>query len=245
MDRSKWGILVVGAALIVGCAENEESLLVLNAPLWADDGECIVQPAADGLSLTNGVLDLSFGTPYVMPATLLNNSPMQDASENNAGVDTNEIQLLDADVDLSMAQAPEIIDALRDMDDGLVSFNVPLPTVSIFPEQLQSVLVEVIPQPTSMALAEALGAAFGASARVTIVARVVFHASRSGNTIGKVGGIDAREFSFPISLCFGCLVTCTSCEEAMCPVGDFAIAGGVCGNAQDLPLYPAVCDEPN
>lgn len=245
MQRTMLATLVVGAALLGGCSENEESLIVLNAPYWQDDGQCVVMPSMDGVSLTNGVLDLSFGTPYVMPATLLNNTPALEEGDNNAGIDTNEIQLLDADVDLSIPQAPEVIDQLRDQDPALISFNVPLPTVSIFPEQMQTVLVEVIPQPTAVALANALSASFGTSARATIVARVIFHASRSGNNIGKVGGIDAREFSFPISLCFGCLVTCASCEEGACPIGDFNVAGGVCGNAQDLPLYPSVCDEPD
>lgn len=245
MQRIMFATLVVGAALLGGCSQNEESLIVLNAPSWPDDGECVVMPSTDGASLSNGLLDLSFATPYIMPATLLNNTPALEEGDNNAGIDTNELQLLDADVDLSMPQAPEIIDQLRDQDSALVSFNVPLPTLSIFPEQQQTVLVEVIPQPTAVALASALSASAGTSARATILANVVFHASRSGNNIGKVGGIDAREFSFPISLCFGCLVTCSTCEGGECPVGEISLAGGVCGNAQDLPLYPASCDEPD
>lgn len=245
MSKSMLGTLVVGAALVVGCAENEESLLVLNVPAWADDGTCVVVPNMDGLSLTTGVLDLSFGTPYAMPASLFNNTAEQEEGSNNAGIITNELQLLDADVDLSMAQAPEIIDGLRDSNPSLVSFNVPMPTVSILPQQLQGVLVEVVPQPTAAALRDAVFAEFGMDARATLEAKVVFHASRSGNTIGKVGGVDSRDFSFPIQLCFGCLVTCSSCDDGQCPVGDFGIAGGVCGNAQDLDLYPAACDEPD
>lgn len=241
------GTLLVGAMLVAGCAENEESLLVLNAPFWDPSSPCGVMPNMNmnGQSLSSGLLDLAYRTPYVMPATLLNNTAPQEIDDNNSGIMSNELQLIDADVDLSLAQAPEIIDQLEAENGALVSFNVPLPTVSIFPGQQQAVIVEVVPQPTSVALAEAIEAAFGLESRLTLEAKVAFHASRSGNTIGKVGDVDARDFSFPIQMCFGCLLTCSTCEGGMCPVGEFSVAGGVCGNAQDRPLYPSACDEPN
>lgn len=229
-------------ALASGCAENQESLIVLMAPAWEEG--CVISGDAGAAALPYGTLDLSFGTPYAMPAILQNNTG-EGATVNNSGVDSNEIQLLDADVDLSMAQAPEIIDALRDRNEALVSFNVPLSTNSIGAGDTQGVLLEVIPQQTSAALADEITAAFGAQAKLTVEAEVQFHGTRSGNNIGKVGGIDAREFSFPISVCFGCLQTCAGCPGGVCPVGDFEWAGGVCGNAQDLVVFPAACEAPD
>jgi hypothetical protein len=226
-----------------GCADNQESLIVLMVPAW-EGGECVI-PASSDVALLMGTLDLAFGTPYAMPALLLNNTSDQAAGDNNSGVVSNEIQLLDADVDLSMAQAPDIIDALRDMDGALVSFNVPLSSNSIAPGQTVGTLVEVIPQQTAVAMGDLVRAQFGAASRLTVEAHVVFHATRTGNNVGKVGGIDAREFTFPISVCFDCLFTCASCEGGECPVGSTGLAGGVCGNAQDLVLYPAACEEPD
>jgi hypothetical protein len=242
MTKSSLALATLLAFLGSGCADNEESLIVLNAPAWMG-GDCVIPGDASAESLPYGVLDLSFGTPYAMPAILLNNTT-SGAKANNSGVVTNELQLLDADVDLSMAQAPEIIDDIRDSDKALVSFNVPLPTNSLAPGQTQGVLVEVIPQMTAIALGDAIRAAFGQNAKLTVEAHVLFHASRSGNTVGKVGQIDAREFSFPISVCFGCLLSCATCPGAECPVASSAWGGGVCGNAQDLLVYPAACDAP-
>lgn len=222
-----------------GCADNQESLIVLHAPLWEDDGACAVTDSEE--ALLQGLLDVGFGTPYVMPALLMNNSTAQNPQTNNSGTDTNEIQLLDADVKLVFPQAPEIHDALKAMNSALVDFNVRLSANSIPPGATSGVLVEVIPQQTSAALATEIVSRFGPSARVTAVAEVTFHGSRSGNEIGKVGGIDAREFTFPITLCSGCLVSCVDCPMAQCPVGTSSYVGGVCGNAQDIPLKPAAC----
>jgi len=241
-ELSSLCLLACLAAVGSGCADNQESLIVLMVPAW-EDGGCAVPTTADA-ALPYGTLDLAFGTPYAMPALLLNNTADQAAGDNNSGIVTNEVQLLDVDVDLSMAQAPDVIDALRDMDEAFVSFNVPLSTNSLAPGQITGVLVEVIPQQTAVAMGELVLAQFGAAAKLTVEASVVFHASRSGNTVGKVGGVDSREFSFPISVCFDCLRSCATCPGAECPVGATSFAGGVCGNAQDLVLYPTACEMP-
>ena len=243
MMKLNFPLIATLAVLGTACADNQESLIVLLAPAWDTPGECLIQASSE-ISLPYGILDLSYGTPYAMPAILLNNAAEQGANDNNSGVVSNEIQLLDADVDLTMAQAPDIIDDLRATNGGLVSFNVPLSQNSLLPGASAGVLVEVIPQQTSAALADAIMAQFGPEAKLTVEAHVQFHASRSGNNIGKLGGIDAREFSFPISVCFGCLGSCATCPAAMCPVGNSEWAGGICGNAQDFTVYPAACDPP-
>lgn len=236
-------LLACLGVLGAGCADNQESLIVLLAPAWEEEG-CVVGASGDE-ALLIGTLDLAFATPYAMPALVLNNTSDQTAGANNSGIVTNEIQLLDADVDLEIPQAPDVIDALRDMNEALVSFNVPLSTNSIAPGESSGVIVEVIPQQTAVAMGELIQAQFGIDARLTVEANVIFHGSRSGNNVGKVGGVDAREFSFPISVCFGCLLTCATCPGAECPVGTTSYAGGICGNAQDSYLYPAACEPPD
>jgi hypothetical protein len=243
MTKPSLTVVTLLALLGTGCAENEESLIVLMAPAW-EMGGCVITADTSAASLPYGMLDLTYGTPYAMPAILLNNTAEEAANANNSGVQSNELQLIDADVDLSMPQAPDVLEALRDMDESLVSFNVPLSTNSLPPGGAAGVLVEVIPQRTSMALGDVIAAQIGANAKLTVQAAVQFHASRSGNSIGKVGEIDARDFSFPIQVCFGCLTTCVSCPDAECPVEATEWGGGVCGNAQDLEVYPAVCGAP-
>jgi hypothetical protein len=225
--------------LATACADNQESLLVLRAPAWTSE-DCVVD-AGQTDSLPFGTLDVTMATGYLMPAVLLNNLAKQ--TKNNAGVVTNEIQLTDVDVDLSAPQAPELIDAVSAMDDSYVSFNVQLSTDSLLPQAKEGVLVEVIPQPTAKVLRDLLPGMYGPEAKVTVVATAVFHATRSGNTSGKIGIIDARDFKFPVEVCQGCLVDCTSCpEEITCPDSTAMFVGGLCGNAQDAAIAPEGCD---
>ena len=79
---------------------------------------------------------------------------------------------------------------------------------------------------------------------VSLVATMSFHGRRTGNSVGGIGDVEAREFQFPVSLCTGCLIDCTGCDPPMCPVDTTDWAGGVCGNAQDRLLYPATCAAP-
>lgn len=230
--------------LPMGCADNQESLIVLMAPAWDEDGACAVTDSNDALPL--GLLDAALPSAYMMPALLFNNTTLQNATKKNAGVQTNEMQLKSASVSLSVPQNKDAAAAVRKQEPSLMDFEVSLPTQSIAPQQTIGVLVQVIPQQTAAALA---GELFLTDAqkesRVTVVADVVFHATRSGNVKGRVGEIDAREFSFPITFCYDCLIDCHTCENAMCPAQSSTFVGGVCGNAQDLPLVPAACASDN
>lgn len=230
--------ILVPLALLAGCAENQESLIVLDAPAWKD-GECAVDPGGD-TSLPFGVLDLLM-TPiggYVMPATLLNNTRVQQSNKTNSGIQSNEFQLTGADVTLSSPQDPSLLDGLMENER---TFNAPLPTISLRPQETAGVVVEVIPAPTARAFATRLPD----DQVVTVVASVTFRASRSGNVIGKVGAIAAREFEFPVKLCKGCMRSCEPCGSAKCPIGignsDTEWTRGVCGNWQDANFYPLVC----
>lgn len=242
MARISLALAALLPCLPLGCADNQESLIVLMAPAWDEDGTCAVTDANEALPL--GLLDVSFPSAYMMPALLFNNTVVQNASKKNSGVQTNEIQLTGASVSLSIPQDKEAAAAVREMDKALLEFEVPLPTQSIGPQDTIGVLVQAVPQQTAAALQTALFSdAASQGSRVTVVADVVFHGSRSGNVKGRVGEIDAREFSFPISVCFGCLVDCSTCPGAVCPAQVNSWLGGVCGNAQDLPLVPAVCGD--
>lgn len=235
-------LLLATAALTGGCADNQETLIVLFAPQWDDQGSCTIDSATDE-ALLHGTLDLSFRTPYIMPALLLNNSG--DQRKNNTGVDSNEIQVIDAEVTLDSPQDPDL---LGNIDDTYTHFTAALSTNSISAGETIGLGVEVIPQGTVNELANAF-VDMAPGAKVTVRANVVFHGTRTNNDVGKVGSVKARDFSFPINLCDGCLLYCGGCtdEEGQvngCPVNLGAVEGGVCGNAQDLPLWPSACDGP-
>ena len=83
----------------------------------------------------------------------------------------------------------------------------------------------------------------GVALVVTVVVEIVINAERSGNTVGNVGVISSRTFSYPVRVCSGCLIDCTSCPNGECPAEPGNYLGGVCGNAQDSALVPAACGD--
>lgn len=238
--RSSLLALSLLAVLSSACADQQESLIVLQAPAWPDEG-CIVDPETEA-GLLRGTLDVTQGTPYLMPAAVLNNLATQSEGDNNAGIITNEIQITGASVKLSSAQAPEMIDQLK-ATPGLVDFDVDVASVSVLPGEVAGFAVEVISQEASRQMGEYLLATHGPDAQLIVLATVVFHGLRAGTTVGKIGIIDAREFSFPIQLCQGCLLDCSACpDEMLCTITPGEFSGGVCGNAQDLGIQPPGCE---
>ncbi|MGH1346804.1 MAG: hypothetical protein ACRBN8_34875 [Nannocystales bacterium] len=102
----------------------------------------------------------------------------------------------------------------------------------------------------------------------TLLVSIVVRARRTGNRSGNVGEIEARQFEFPVDICHGCLVTCTTCsfeadvdadgvDETItgeCPdssvvnapttrlfLGEFAGVSLDCPSAQDSRFVPADC----
>lgn len=235
-------VALLGALASFGCAGEQESLIVLHSPAWNDEGDCVVDPGND-TALALGVLDVSVRTPYMLPVILQNQLVADEASSN--GIDNGEMQLRSADVVLSMAQQPEIIDALEAQDPALVDFNTPLPTVSLPSGSRQGILLEVV----SRAAAEALDAEIAAldtGSRPILSVEVTINARRTGNAVGGIGEVAAREYIFPIQICSGCLLTCATCAGQQCPLetSGMGVVGGVCGNAQDLPYAPIGCENP-
>ena len=243
-NARSWILPALAALALSGCAREQESLIVLHSPAW--DGGCTVDGNND-VALTQGVLDVSFGTPYMMPAALFNQNVNQQPTVTNNRVDNGELQLSGADVQLRMPQAPEVIDDLEAQNEAFVEFTVDVPTLSLASGERQGVLVEVVSQAAAVALADSVEARLGANARPTLVVDTTFRALRSGNRRGKVGEIESRVYSFPIELCVGCLFTCATCEpDGTCPQNAApGFTGGVCGNAQDFLVAPAVCTDPN
>ena len=89
----------------------------------------------------------------------------------------------------------------------------------------------------------------------TFVVSIIIRARRTGNDIGNIGEIEAREFRFPVDVCYGCLVSCGGCEDpGRCPsgslpvdskdrlfMGDFVGVNLGCGTAQDDYITPVSC----
>lgn len=195
--------------------------------------------------MISGILDLAYGTEYLLPLELSNRSVSRDPEMTSSQVDDAELQVQDALVELEIPQAPDVIDALRARDPALVEFSVPLQTLSVSGSESVGIGVPVVSQASSLALREQVASRGGI--QLTLLANVVIRARRSGNVVGNVGLISSRSFAYPIDLCNDCLFTCAPCEGGVCPegfdlAGGSALAGFICGNAQDGPIYPAACE---
>ncbi len=216
---------------------------MLGAPLWPNDGSCAVESTEPSAYLLEGTLDLAWGTGYLMPVVLRNNLPPRMST--NAGIDNNEMVLDSVEVELVMPQAPEIIDALAEIDPAFVEFKVHLQTISLAPGGTYGQAVEVITAPAAQALSPLILAEYPRDATLRAIAKTVFVAERSGNTSGSIGRVEARTFEFPITLCHDCLLSCATCEGATTcpPEGTTAFDGLICGRAQDQIIVPSQCGQ--
>lgn len=244
--RYDWrlGAVLAGMfATAASCADQQEALIISGAvPLSTDDtGACVPGEAGTGTGLVQGVLDVSFGTSYLLGVVLVNQLTAEEGA--NAGVDTSEMQIQDADISLSIPQAPEIIEAIAATDESLVSFTLPLATDSLPAASSKTITMEVVPAETSEALAAEMMAQLEPGQTVTLMVDIVVEAERSGNTAGNIGVVESRDYRFPISLCAGCLIDCSTCPMGQCPVEATNYAGGACGNAQDFSLVPSGCEQ--
>ena len=228
----------LGCLLANGCADQQETIVVTHAPLWTDQG-CIIDATIDA-ALLRGTLDVEWETPYLLPLVVLNNLSMNSSTNTEL---TNEVQITDADVRLEMPQSEDILEYVRGQGDANVEFNQVLSSISVAAGDRVGIGVEVIGRPASQAFNEALEMFLDADGQVTVVAKVVVHGERSSGSVGQVGTVEAREFTFPIELCRECLFTCSGCEGG-CPAAFDGVHGGVCGNAQDLAVTPTICELP-
>lgn len=227
------------ATVVCGCAGEQEALIVLHTPAF-EQGECAAVPDSS-VSVQRGILDLSYGTGYTLPVVLMNNLGSRPRTSSSSGVENGELQLRDVDVRLSMPQAPEVISQLRAENAAFVEFSAPLASISLPPNTETGVVVDVIPQMVSSSLRQAILDNLDETQRPTLVAEIVFHATRTGNSAGNVGVIDSRAYQFPIEVCAACLPrTCETCPDEQCPPN--AHFASVCGNAQDGILSPLECD---
>ncbi len=241
------GLLALSTA---ACADNQEAILIEHVPFWPGDevdgvvdAVCAVDPATDIVRL-RGSYDVSFGTPYWMPAVVVNNLLGTAAGSSPTGIDDSEISLVDAVVKLDMPQAPDIITDIRAQNKALVSFKYTLQSVSIEASEKQGILVEIVPEATAEALATAVQAGFEPGTVLELTAEVKVRANRTASG-SQLAQLESRPFVYPIDMGFGTLRSCELCVDDVCPAATTDWQGGVCGNAQDFSLFPSACLVPD
>lgn len=214
------GWLVAGSS----CAGEQEPVIVLYSVFPED--ECAFDPESND-HITSGRYDVSGRTGYLLGPILQNNLLARTTSGSNTGVEDGELRL-ETNVDISVHLPADVVDRLP--ADVSRSFTIYVATDSIGPGQRYAAPLELL----SPELVEALPGAVlpGMSEQATV--DIVFHVTRTGNTKGDVGVIDAREYTFPLTLCNGCLVVTCDCEDdgVSCIPGT-EIHATTCGRTQD------------
>ncbi|MEX1368147.1 MAG: hypothetical protein AB1Z98_33770 [Nannocystaceae bacterium] len=245
MKRLAGGLVVASlvASTGSGCAREQEALIVLYSVAPTVDpmsSGCLYEEDTD-IRIASGLLDVSAGDPYVLAPLLLNNLPSRAANANNSGVDDSELQLTST-VDITLRVPSAVARERGTGADGRavpLSYEASIATDSLPPGDMYVTRFDAIPAE----LAVSLAAAIAPGESVDVVAEIEFHATRTGNSRGRVGVIDSRVYEFPITLCNGCMVT--RCE---CSADDVCIAGTeeahelVCGRAQDVYLSESYCE---
>ncbi len=237
--RSVLSVLALSSLVALSCAEQEESLYVVHAVPIDPEG-CSANPSSVGQGWDT--LDLSFDTGFVVALQLKNN--LMSGRTSNSGIDDSEMLLRDVDVRLDIPQRPDLIEAIAAVDPSLVEFNSVLASDSISGQQ-ESVVAVRIPPGSLDAIGTAVGGTFGTGSdlRIGLTVSIVVHALRASNELGGgVGKVEAREFVFPVDLCFNCLRDCSTCAGT-CTDTEVG-SGGVCGNAQSVATVPMDCIAP-
>lgn len=239
------GVVFLGLSGL-SCANEQEPLIVLHtlAGEPSDPNEQgIVQCEynSGGPVRTSGRFDVRTGVAYQMAPVVLNNLAAR-VNASNTGVNDSELQLM-SEVDIRLNVPSEVRDAMGTDDAGNalpLTFTANIATDSIGPSDEFVAILDVIPADYAVAFQE--GIAYGDEVDASV--DIIFHATRTGNSRGNAGVLDSRRYSFPISLCNGCLVfSCTCDTNDECELGSETFWGH-CGVGADVFGDGFSCSDP-
>lgn len=176
-----------------GCAQEQE-LLIVRAAIGLDD-ECLLD---DSVRLANDTIDVSIEAPFSLGLLVAN--VQTNNSRSNTGIeDDGEIRLDYAEVRLSLQGGNP-----AGFEDA---FEVSIPTDSVPSGEELGVLVTI---PSTVAAS--LRSSVPEGDLVTMEMSVVLVGERTSQAAGgKLGEVRAREYTFPFTLCNGCLTCLRSC----------------------------------
>jgi hypothetical protein len=199
---------MVAMVLLLGaCAENRETLFVRQVQVPQDD--CTISDDAEGLFRTGGVLDVAFQGEYVL-TPLLENQMIARQSRESLRVESNGVQVDGAIVRLYETSDPELppeeTAPVLEFFSYASSYiapegNSPTLFTAIPPEYTRS--AEVYERLCGFGIGQSPA---GYDPRTDLV---LVGATIQGITNGGLA-VESPEFLFPVTLCCGCLASCTS-----------------------------------
>lgn len=181
--------IVSGMGAAPGCAHDDQTL-VLRAVLAPPD-DCIYTPDSTRPFLPTGIVDLGLRSEY-SPTVLMMNQMVTRGDPAQARAESNRIVIEGAEVRVTFPGGATVSE-FTSLTSGFVE-----PSSGTTPG-FGVTGITIIDPPTAQKLREQLP---NRSARRTVVAYVkVFGHSLGGRAI------ESNEFQFPVTSCFGCLVS--------------------------------------
>ena len=227
--------LLIGSALLVSstaCVQDQEFLIVDRA-VWFDATTCSLTGTEAAVS--NLTADVKFSGTRIGVGLVVTNYTSTNP-QSNTGLDDSEIVLDGAEVVLSFSGGGISANA----------FAAPIGQLSLFGGDTQSVVVEV---PTSVVDSlRSTMESLPAGSVETLDMEITLTGRKSGASgPGGLGKVEARTFSYPLQICYGCMEVClpaTDCggvegDPPVCPT-ETVWGGGTCGYAQG-PVYNPAC----
>jgi hypothetical protein len=236
--------VICGAALLastgaVGCADNESEIYIRN--VVAPDDSCIYTPAEDGVGFLSGLLDGAVRYEYTA-VLLIGNQTVARGDTDSLRTETSSVSIYEYDV--------RVLNAEGAVFEG-AAFTAP--TAGYVGAKVGD--EDGFGLASAVLIDGATGQALGQAAAISpqqAVAEVVVR----GRTLGG-NEVESRPFTFPISICSGCLVgfpigvgtethACGGSPEEL-------LEGSGCTPGQDGDLYscdlcrdavPGVCNPP-
>lgn len=186
------GLGVVGS----GCQPGEASLFIRQVQAIQED--CSVTSEAAALRLSNGFIDSAFRAEYVAHL-LVGNQLIAQADADLIRVETMRVRIYAVDVQV-LDETGGLITEFSVPANGFID---PAAGTEVSYGLVRAVLVDA-------ATVKALG---DASALDRIPRNVIASVIARGRTLGGTE-IESAEFLFPITICHGCLVDCTTVEDS-------------------------------
>jgi hypothetical protein len=208
------------AALVAGCAENVSSVVI--AQNQVPSGGCTAASGGDYRAM--GVLDVASAHPascftpqyYMFP--LIENNLLSTVDTN--GVELNNINLLEARIDLDLGDLGDGVDS------DLLKFRVSVFKI-LSPGETAALQVLVVPNQTAVQLGQLIG-----DGTTIIRVNLKFQYEQAG--VKR----ETHEISYPIQVCNGCIIQanygCSDTLPASIPTGNS------CNLTQDDPII--CCD---
>lgn len=214
-------VLAAGSVLAPACADNESSLFIIGCQA-PEEGTCSYQPDPSGLLFFSGSVDGAFHSAYSC-GLLLGNQIVRRGSSDQLRTETSRIELYEAEVRVTDLAG----NAVSYADGSAAEYLVPI-TGFIDPGAGSNpgYGLAQVPMIDGGSLASLRGTGSAAQVISTVIVR--------GRTLGGQE-VESPEWSFPISVCYGC-----ACQDVIPDLCCADPANDACADLDD-PVGVSTC----